>query len=1713
MKINRYILLLSVMLLPCLTLAQYDNWRNFRSGNQVNALLLRDDVFYAGTNGGLVEISRETGDQIYFNKTNSGLPGTRVNAISQDQANHLWIGTDVGLARFDGSAWTIYNTSNSDIPSDNVTCITQTPGGGKWIGTYGGGLAFFDGATWLVFDATNSGLPVNNILSVTLDPDQNLWIGTENGGLVYYDQLQWTVYNMNNSEIPSNTVYSVAMQSSGTKWIGTAYGGLVALMGDGRWFIFNTSNSGLAHNNVYSVAVDIDELIWCATEAGLSYYTGKSWETYDTITSGLADNFSRCVLIDGANHVWVGTNQGAAHYTRDMWTQYTTSETGLPSNQIKTIAIDASGTKWIGTSFNGLVSYNGTTWTGYNAANSDLPSDHLTHISVDIANNKWIATDYDGLARLSMGDVGLTWQIFNMRNSSLPDNSIYTVTSDSRGIKWIGTSYGGLAEYDDSEWHVYNFSNSGLPDNGVRCIGIDIDNNKWIGTSFGGLAVFNGESWQTYTTINSDLPDQTIQSLALDTDGSIWIGTALGGLAHFDKKTWNIYNVKNSQVPNNNITSIAVDGNGIKWIGTPTGLAGFDGTNWTVYTSSNSGLIDDRVNTIIVDSDNVKWIGTENGLSSYGNHQTATSPKVTLSMTTVDFDVVALGDSSTRHITLTNSGRADLQIFDINLQGWDKADFRITSSTGFAVLPPTEIMDIDMTFRPTVGGSRQAVLRIDTDAASSPDSVSLTGFCLAPSIRISSEAINYGSVRVGQTLRQSFSIMNTGLVNLNVNKVSIDGLNRINFVVDTTGFVLTEGQSRNVEVAFTPDRVGNFSANLNISSNAGENNIALSGTGIDPVITLSASSLTFGTVNVGNSAVDSLLVTNSGTAVLNVTLVNLAGVDAAAFNVDVTSFNLNPRQSQKLKVTFSPDRVGEFNAFLNISTNVGLSPVTLTGNGIAPQIAVSPSVINFGGVDKGVRASSSFAIENSGTAVLEVTDITISGTHAVFFSVDSTSFFISPGESKRVVVFFTPDDAGPFNAVFNVSSTGGTVFINATGIGLAPQLTAMPDTLTFGTIEVGNTSYKNLIIKNTGTTLLNVNASALTGEHADRFFVASLGFSLAPDDSEVVSMSFTPDVVGSFTASLELATNAGTRSIPITGYGVAAGLSLNPMAVNFRNVGIGLTSQDTITITNTGTAVLRITPNNITGTDAIYFTVTGTTLVVEPGASQVIIVYFSPLRSGTHSATLNLVSNATNAVINLVGNGVAPLVAFTDIECSFGVVPLGEDSSRTVYLYNNSIALLQLQTAVILGPHAGDYLLETVVDTTLQPMASLDLQCRFTPTGAGTRTAWLVITSNGQNSPDSLALQGRGMDLVVQVDYAKPVLDADFSMDIAYPADYEPVFGKLFYRRGGETTFQSTDLVYEADNVVGAIPKVFVTLRGIEYYVYLTDGLRPVYFPNENAVENPAVVQVSVEKAVPPNTVRFVEAGYKMISVPLKIQDPFIPAVFEDDYGEYDRQIWRLLRYSSGNGGFFIEYPNIQAHVDPGIAFWLITRDGKRFDVSNARSTDTSKPFTLTLQPGWNQIGNPFAFPVAWRDIEKPEVISSLTWFDGSEYIPGREELVPWEGYFVYNSDEFEPVDILIPPIEHTDIIKKVRPITHAYPGDYKLQLSAKIPETPFVDTYNYLGILENASPDLDTLDFFEAPPIGEYLQLYIFENNQKYAGNFKPKTETGQTWQIKIGS
>lgn len=593
-------ILLLILFTVSISNAQNPEWINYYCGKENNVIVEESNFMWVGTSGGLVKINKLTNSSIFYNITNSGLPGNHVYSIAIDSLGNKWIGTGNGLAKFDGTTWTVYNDSNSGLPGNEITSIAIDGSGNKWIGAGEDGLAKFDGTSWTDYNQM-FGLRNYGITSIAIDNSGTIWIGLlEEGGLVKFDGINWTRYDSYNSGLPGSYVNSIAIDSIGNKWIGTSYG--MAKFDGINWTAYYPINYGMSSNTIRSLAIDKIGNKWIGIGDYLAKFDGINWTIYHTPYYMDDNGQINSIAIDSIGNKWIGTKDGLAIFNESTWNTLISSNSGLPSDYVRSMAIDGCGNKWIGTS-NGLVKFDGTNWSVYNSSNNYSLQSQTTSIAMDGIGNKWIGT-HDGLFKYD----GTNWTNYNTSNSGLPNSVVRTIAIDRNENKWIGTS-GGLVKYDGTTWNVYKTTNSDIPANDILSITIDDYNNKWIGTYYGGLAKFDGTNWTIYNTSNSGLPSNLVKSITIDNSGNKWVGTN-NGLVKYDGSNWIVFNTMNSGLPNNEVNSIAIDGIGNKWIGTFNGLVKYDGINWTVYNTLNSKLPNNEVTSIAIDGNGNKWIGT-----------------------------------------------------------------------------------------------------------------------------------------------------------------------------------------------------------------------------------------------------------------------------------------------------------------------------------------------------------------------------------------------------------------------------------------------------------------------------------------------------------------------------------------------------------------------------------------------------------------------------------------------------------------------------------------------------------------------------------------------------------------------------------------------------------------------------------------------------------------------------------------------------------------------------------------------------------------------------------------------------------------------------------------------------------------------------------------------------------------------------------------------
>ncbi|HUI64803.1 MAG TPA: IPT/TIG domain-containing protein, partial [Bacteroidota bacterium] len=333
------------------------------------------------------------------------------------------------------------------------------------------------------------------------------------------------------------------------------------------------------------------------------------------------------------------------------------------------------------------------------------------------------------------------------------------------------------------------------------------------------------------------------------------------------------------------------------------------------------------------------------------------------------------------------------------------------------------------------------------------------------------------------------------------------------------------------------------------------------------------------------------------------------------------------------------------------------------------------------------------------------------------------------------------------------------------------------------------------------------------------------------------------------------------------------------------------------------------------------------------------------------------------------------------------------------------------------------------------------------------------------------------------------------------------ISGVLYYRVAGTSTFTADTLSLSGSAINVSLPSSAITPRGVEYYVKMqTPSGGFITYPASTPDSVPAFFPVRVLKYYPPLPLTAMQ--YKMISCPLVLDFPSVALQLTDDYGAYNTSQWRVFRWQKG---VYNEVPNLGQAFAPGYAFWLVTSDGSPFSLKRGLSVQSVFPYSVAVDTGWNQIANPFAFPVAWSNVTPHDSLTGPYSYDGTQYRVDTTVMRPFTGYFVYNSLgsamllNFQPIETNL-----ASVAGKQAPVSLAA-GEFVLQLSAQIPGTQLRDTYNYIGLRNGSSAGRDRFDAPKPPPIGDNLQVNILDGGSSYMLNFKPGTGQGQSWIFEV--
>src|ERR1700722_8149649 len=297
---------------------------------------------WVGTDNGIV---RWDGTEL-TGKGIPSLPGRfQALAMVKDRDGNIWTGTDsLGLLRLNSQGFAAL--SDRDGRSGGaVTAQCEDREGNLWIG-HGDGIEGLRDSAFVTYPLPGAA-PAGAGSPVFADSDGRAGFGPATGGLWWWKDQQRGQVPIDG--LTRDVVYSIAGKS-GELWIGRQHSGLTQLRYEPGSVISKsyTHAEGLAQDSVYSVYMSRDGTVWAGTlSAGISMLKPGRFTTY-TVDPGLASNTVASILESSDGTMWFATSGGLSALSESHWHSYTTGD-GLPSDNVNCLLEDSAGVLWVGT--------------------------------------------------------------------------------------------------------------------------------------------------------------------------------------------------------------------------------------------------------------------------------------------------------------------------------------------------------------------------------------------------------------------------------------------------------------------------------------------------------------------------------------------------------------------------------------------------------------------------------------------------------------------------------------------------------------------------------------------------------------------------------------------------------------------------------------------------------------------------------------------------------------------------------------------------------------------------------------------------------------------------------------------------------------------------------------------------------------------------------------------------------------------------------------------------------------------------------------------------------------------------------------------------------------------------------------------------------------------------------------------------------------------
>ncbi|MGY8838312.1 MAG: diguanylate cyclase domain-containing protein [Enterobacterales bacterium] len=411
-----------------------------------------------------------------------GLPSQSLKSVVQDQQGYMWLGTQFGLSRFDGTTFTNYNTQNSPfLPSNGINKLLVDSSGLLWVGTKSG-LVVINPATFAAQEFNIKG-PVRDILE---DSKGSIWIAAN--GLYYVDRGQVDLRTQVNGPLPIVNATVI------TQIVGSV--SQMALSPEGIWLVNDRHLLRLTKNSS-----DFSKL-----RLELTAKISLPERLAQTIVHDLS-------FLNG--NLYIASELGA--YFLDLDDELRPFPLPNANNSaVYKFMSDTDGGLWVSTYGRLLFRDKTGEWQWVEPSQLDQ-SIWFADIFRDDKNNVWLASFSEGLWLAHEGRVERHSAVSNMTES------VMAISQAPDGKLWVANKSGiGYFDLDKSFINLVPSSKYGY----ASVHDLQFDGERLYIATGRGLFVFENKT--LYTVPGRALRDNPVFAISRSSKGGFWIGTGRG---------------------------------------------------------------------------------------------------------------------------------------------------------------------------------------------------------------------------------------------------------------------------------------------------------------------------------------------------------------------------------------------------------------------------------------------------------------------------------------------------------------------------------------------------------------------------------------------------------------------------------------------------------------------------------------------------------------------------------------------------------------------------------------------------------------------------------------------------------------------------------------------------------------------------------------------------------------------------------------------------------------------------------------------------------------------------------------------------------------------------------------------------------------------------------------------------------------------------------